>query len=127
MRSHSFRFHPPRAGFTLIELMVAIMVLAVGVLGLASTAAVVTRQMGGGMMQSRAATVAMSRFERLHAVGCTTLGGTTGTASARGVTESWFAVDTTRAVIVIDSVAYATPRGRRLHFYRSTIPCPALP
>ncbi|MGH7664106.1 MAG: type IV pilus modification PilV family protein [Gemmatimonadaceae bacterium] len=128
-----------RTGFTLIEMMVAVMLLAVGMLGLASTAAFVARQMGEARMQSRAATAAMSRFERLRAVDCSTLagsgggaggaggGGGAGTSSARGIRESWNALRDRRAVIITDTVTHVTPRGARSNVYRSGIPCPAIP
>ena len=40
-----------RDGFTLVEVMVAIVILAVGILGLAATASVVTKQMTGAVHQ----------------------------------------------------------------------------
>ena len=114
-------------GFTIIEMMVAIMILSVGVLGLASTAAVVTRQMGGGVMQATAASRANSRFEQLHARNCTTLAGESGSVTSRGITEEWSAANIQRAVVVKVGVTYHTTRGDRSHTYESKIPCPALP
>ena len=79
-----------RQGFTLVDLIVAIVILSIGVLGLASTAAVVTPQIGGGAQQTRAATVAQTRFEELRSMPCAAYGGLpfTGTASANGFRES---------------------------------------
>lgn len=64
---------PLRGGFSLIELVVAIVILTVGVLGLASTAAVVMRQINGGAQQARAANVAQERFEALRSMECIAL------------------------------------------------------
>ena len=61
-----------RDGFTIVEIIVAIMVLSVGVLGLAATAAVVQKQMGSGERQAAAAAIAQSRFDKLTSVNCAT-------------------------------------------------------
>ena len=61
-----------RAGFTVVEVVVAIMVLSVGVLGLAATAAVVQKQMASGERQAAAAAIAQSRFDRITSVNCKT-------------------------------------------------------
>ena len=115
---------PARAGFTLVELIVAILILTVGILGLAGTSAVITRQMGGGSRTTVASTIAQSRFDSLASVTCTTLasGGTTsGTTSARGVTEAWNVVDGNDVKIVTDTVRII---GRRHPLvYKSIIPC----
>lgn len=57
-------------GFTLVEIVVAILVLTVGVLGLAGTSAMVTRMIGRGDHSAAAAQFAQQRFERLRASGC---------------------------------------------------------
>lgn len=59
-------------GFTLIEVMVAIVVLAVGLLGLASTSAQVTRMIARGQRSAAAATFGAQRLERLRATACST-------------------------------------------------------
>ena len=58
-------------GFTIIEVIVAITVLSVGLLGLASTAALVTRMIAGGQRSAGAATFAVKRMEQLRISGCT--------------------------------------------------------
>lgn len=110
---------------TLIELIVSIMILSTGVLALASTAAVVLRQMNGAQMQSLVSHTAHSRFERLRAVTpCTGLA----SAAASGpltITETWTVTQLTRAVQVRDSVAYVV-RGEPKHqIFVTLIPCTA--
>jgi hypothetical protein len=107
--------------------MVAILVMSIGILGLVSTAAVVTRQMGSAGRMAEAASVAQARFEEMRGARCEDLvsGDTT---LAHGVQESWVATDTTRAVIVLDTVKVAAERGDTLtQVYRSLIPCPSNP
>jgi type IV pilus assembly protein PilV len=90
----------PRAGFTLIEVMVAMMLLSLGLLAVAGLAATSARAVRGGGAQTRAAAIAQSRFDSLSSVPCpartvpplpdgTVVG--SGTAVTRGVTEAWSA------------------------------------
>jgi type IV pilus assembly protein PilV len=117
-----------RAGFTLVELMVAIMVMAVGVLGLAGTAVAVARMAGGAAQQTIAANVAASRFERLRASPCAAV--KSGTATARGVQEKWVASFVGTAVgvstyDVVDTVWFTARNGRTptRQVYRSYVRC----
>jgi len=66
-------------GFTIIEVIIAIVVLAVGLLGLVTTAALVTRMIGRGQRSAVAATFATQQMEQLRAGGC--LARNDGTAS----------------------------------------------
>ena len=80
----------PRAGFTVTEVVVAVMILSIGVLGLAGTSGAVARQMGGSADMTRAASRAASRLERLS--GLSTCPGTTpvsGSATSNTVVERW--------------------------------------
>ena len=58
-------------GFTIIEIIIAIIVLTVGVLGLVSTAALVTRMIGRGQRSAVATAFGARRLERLRARACT--------------------------------------------------------
>jgi prepilin-type N-terminal cleavage/methylation domain-containing protein len=110
-----------RRGMTVVEVMVAVMILSVGLLGLASTAAVVTRLMAGGAQQTIAANVAQSRFEALQGRQCSAI--TSDSALTRGMREVWSVVPLTRADDVTVTVRFNTRRGMRLRSYRSMIPC----
>jgi len=59
------------SGFTIVEIIIAIIVLTVGVLGLVSTAALVTRMIGRGRVTEGAAIFAAQRLEMLRASACT--------------------------------------------------------
>jgi len=107
-----------RAGFTLIEVMMAIVILTLGLLALAVATANVTSMVGSGKWATVASQVATRRLETIRQVAystspsCTSSALIGGTASAvTGVTESWTIAGTgnTRAVFV--TVSY--PRGNR--------------
>jgi prepilin-type N-terminal cleavage/methylation domain-containing protein len=76
-----------RNGFTVIEVIIAIMILSVGIIALVSTAAMATRMMGQGQRYTEAAQMANRRFEILRSVSCDSLAG--GTATSGNFTERW--------------------------------------
>lgn len=96
-------------------------ILAVGVLGLAATAATVARLVGGARQQTLAAAAAQSRLERLRAIPCAARAG--GADTARNVIVSWTVDPVRRAVNVGVAVTFETTRGRRTRLYQSTMPC----
>ena len=114
-----------RSGFTVVEVMVAMLVLSLGVLAMVGTAALVQRQMGSAQQQSLAAFAAQTRFEQLRSINCQSIAN--GSAATRTVTEAWVKKDTARAVIVTDTVHYTTGYGQRFQIYRTTVSCPANP
>jgi prepilin-type N-terminal cleavage/methylation domain-containing protein len=57
-------------GFTIVEVIVAIIVLTVGLLGLVTSAALVTRMIARGQRSAAAAQYATRRLEMLRASGC---------------------------------------------------------
>ena len=112
-----------RAGMTLIELIVSIMILSTGVLALASTAAVVLRQMNGAHVQSLVSRTAHTRFEQMRAASpCTGL--TSDEADGPlSITETWTVTQLTRAVQVRDSIAYEVRGEPRFQIFVTIIPC----
>ena len=59
-----------RRGFTIIEILIAIVVLTVGVLGMATTAALVTRMIARGQRSASASAFAARRVERMRIAAC---------------------------------------------------------
>jgi len=116
-----------RRGFTLVELVVAVMFLTFGLLALAGTSAVLARQMQGGNLQALAAGAAQTRFERMRSLPCGQI--VNGSATTRGVTEVWVRTDTLRGVIVTDTVKYNlrykadATNAPKAYTYRTVIPC----
>lgn len=56
----------PRSGFTLLEVLVALLVISVGLLGLAGTLGPASALMGEGRAKGRIALVLESRLDRLR-------------------------------------------------------------
>jgi prepilin-type N-terminal cleavage/methylation domain-containing protein len=114
-----------RRGLTLVEVIVAIILLAVGLLSLARLAASAAIAVRGGGTQVVAAAVAQSRFDSLMSVPCAGLatGGnrTTGTSLIRGVRESWSVTDGQNIKRLADTIQI--PGRTRPVVYQSVIPC----
>lgn len=108
-------------GFSLVEVVIAMLILTVGVLGLAATAGVVTRMTGQGGRLGGAAAVAGSRLERLRATPCASLA--SGAAGGGKYSESWTVTRVGLLVTVDLSVAYAGTQGTRTDRFATTISC----
>lgn len=112
-----------RAGFTIVEMVVAIMVFTIGVMGLAGTAAYVARQMNGGAQQTLAATIAQSRIDSIAGTGCRAVGG--GTATRKGISERW-TIDRPanfNVLRITEQVTWTSGRSTRTQVYTASFPC----
>jgi len=58
-------------GFTLVEVIIAVLVLTIGLLALVTSSALVTRMIARGHRSAMSATFAAQRLERLRTSGCT--------------------------------------------------------
>ncbi|MEX0691142.1 MAG: prepilin-type N-terminal cleavage/methylation domain-containing protein [Gemmatimonadales bacterium] len=76
-----------RNGFTVVEVIIAIVILSVGIISLAGTAALVTRMVAQGQRYTEAAQLANRRFEILRSMDCATL--EAGSATGGQFTETW--------------------------------------
>jgi type II secretory pathway pseudopilin PulG len=82
------------AGFTIVEVLMAVIVLGVGVVAMAGSSALVTRMIGRGQRATRAGQVAAQRLDSLRLIAFKTTPHCTqvvngGPVSALGVTQSW--------------------------------------
>lgn len=109
---------------TIVELIVAVMVLSTGLLALAGTSIYVTRQIAGGSRQTVGSHVAQARFDSLASVRCASLptsGSLRKVATTRGIQEIWTITDGNDIKSVIDSVRLT--RTGRYYVYSSIIQC----
>ena len=113
----------PRRGFTLIEMIIAIIVMTIGIMGLASTAGYVAQQMGSGNMQTVAAALSTKVADSLSSRKCTSL--VAGSQTKRGVTVAWTVTTATRTRTVDQTVTYKPKRGStKTISYRMVLQCP---
>ena len=108
-------------GYTLVEIIVAILLFTIGGLALASTSAVVGRAMSASSMRERAARTAASRIEVLAAK-CRRA--ESGSETIRGIDSRWTVSfpDSTR-IGVVESVSYLAWGIRRTDLYGGLFPC----
>lgn len=112
-----------RDGFTMPELLIAIIVIAIGLLSLATGSVGVLRQMRWGNQSALAAIVATQRMENIRSQGCYLL--SNGTATTRGLPEKWVvSTITSKAKAVVESVKYVPRAGlTRYVEMKSVVPC----
>jgi prepilin-type N-terminal cleavage/methylation domain-containing protein len=118
-------------GFTIIEILLAVVVLSVGVMALVGSSALATRMIGRGSMTSQVAQVASARAELLRTYaaqtspGCTNGNIANGSATTSRISESWTvggaAGDATRDVTM--TFTYKVPGGTRSDVMMITLYC----
>jgi Tfp pilus assembly protein PilV len=110
-------------GFTIVEILVAVLLLSVGILGLATTAALVTRMIGQGQRFSEVSALASQQLETLRSQRCA--GSASGSAARGPYLLSW-TVDSgpdeeARSIRLI--VISITPRSARTDTFATTFVC----
>jgi len=109
-------------GYTLIEMIVAILVFTVGGLALAASSAIIGRGLAANGVRERAARVASSRVERLESE-CQV--GTSGQETVEHIESQWSVARSDSLLLnVVESVSYMAPGGRRSDIYRVLVRCP---
>jgi prepilin-type N-terminal cleavage/methylation domain-containing protein len=117
-----------RAGFTIVEVLIAVMILSVGVVAMAGSSALVTRMIGRAKSDTRAAQLATQRIEMLRVIAastnprCTALAN--GAATTDNVALAWTVVAPAgggRNLVV--TATYATPGGPQVETLTTFIEC----
>lgn len=99
-----------RRGFTLIEVVLALILFQFGMLALAATSAVVARDLSVANRRIKAQSLAAARVARLRAARCPALG--VGMQQvAGGLVEHWVVADDGGIRRIVDSVTMSHPRG----------------
>lgn len=112
MRAPSLRHQPLRTAFTLVELLVACMVLGIGVLALASTAVAVARLSGDSARAGAATERGQGRMEAMRAAPCIPVSGALLTGA---ISEWWSASPSAGGQTIMDSVSYAEGARHAAH------------
>lgn len=109
------------AGYTLIEVIVALLVFTVGALALAASSAMVARAMATNALRERGARVAANRIAMIKSECGIAL---SGSERVQQIESAWSVTRFDRSrVSVIETVRYESPRGPRTQTYRTTIWC----
>lgn len=111
---------PRRTGFTLIEIIVTITLLAVGLAALVSTSAAIARVQGAGERRERAANLVDARFERLRAAPCAA---SAGADSDHAVVARWTAAVSAGTRRLDDAITVPDGPAERHELVRSATPC----
>jgi len=125
MPPHGTHARQGRAGgFTIAEVLVALVLFAVALLGLAGSSALAVRVTGTALRERRAVQRAADRIAWLRAQGCATARSGTATDALLALDERWTASPAPGGVTLIDEqVRWRTPRGMRTLLLRSAILC----
>jgi len=112
---------PKNRGYTLIEIVIALVVFATGALGLAAGSAIAMREMATNGIRSAATRLARNRQETVHAA-CRTA--QSGSETAAGFRSEWTVsrADSSRMHLT-GSVSYETYRGSHTDPYTVAFRC----
>lgn len=111
-----------RRGSSLIEIMLACMLLTVAILGLLGTSKKIAESVGGSRQQMIAASVAQARLDSLQSLSCTALSSiATGTRTTNGIGESWTITSATNTRVIV--LTLTIPRLSKTVTYRTIVPC----
>jgi prepilin-type N-terminal cleavage/methylation domain-containing protein len=115
---------PPRSGFTLVELLVATVVLAVGLLALTSAGAAIVRLEARGQRLALVAAAGEDRLELLRMRSCSA---TSGVSRSDRIEERWSVTQPAPGTLILtDSVTPRVsggPRTPRTYTFRSAVRC----
>jgi prepilin-type N-terminal cleavage/methylation domain-containing protein len=112
------------AGFTIAEVLVALVLFAVALLGVAGSSALAVRVTGSALRERRAVQRAADRIATLRAQGCAAARSGSATDAALALDERWTTSPMPAGVTLIDEqVRWRTVDGTRTLLLRSAILC----
>jgi Tfp pilus assembly protein PilV len=112
---------PGSTGYTLIEILIALLLFTIGGLALVSTSALIARATNADGIRERAGRIAASRLEVLR-VECQRA--VSGRETLQQIQSEWAVtlLDSTR-IRAVEAVSYPTPKGRLTLRFDSILPC----
>jgi prepilin-type N-terminal cleavage/methylation domain-containing protein len=109
------------AGYTLIEIIIALLLFTIGGLALVSTSALIARATNADGIRERAGRIAASRLEILS-IECE--GAVSGRETLQQVESEWSVAPLDSARMrVVEAVTYPTSEGRLTLRFDSILPC----
>ncbi|HYF40128.1 MAG TPA: prepilin-type N-terminal cleavage/methylation domain-containing protein [Gemmatimonadales bacterium] len=120
----------PRAGLTLVEVLVALVVLGVGILALSGSSSMITRMVGRGKSETHAAIAASRRVELLRQAARSSTPpcaaaefASGGPVIEDGLSQSWTVTPAGPVRRVRVTVSYPTVRGIRTAVLETAVAC----
>jgi prepilin-type N-terminal cleavage/methylation domain-containing protein len=122
-------------GFTLVEVLIAVVVLGIGVTALVGSSALVTRMVGRGISETKAAEAANQRLESMRLLAYSTTPRCTNGAFASGgpqfsgasasIRERWIITVTaaTKSATITDTVTHRTATGTHTDVITTRVEC----
>lgn len=126
MRSAPWRFpqRRRRAGLTVVEVLAALVIVNVGLLGMAGTSVLAVRTAAAAARERRALARLELRLASLHAGGCGSAASGIASAAADDLHERWTVAPESRGAALVDiTVDWREGAGRRVTGARSAIIC----
>ena len=116
---------PARRGVTLVELIVAITILTVGLLGFVASSGFLTRGLSGANSDTVAGVIAQSGLEELAGTACLTIPlNLTRQTVTRGITRRSLVTNNgNNTLLVLDSLTWKARGRSRVATIQSIIPC----
>jgi Tfp pilus assembly protein PilV len=112
-----------RPGISVVEVLVALMLVTIGLLGVAGSSALALRSQIRSGGERHAVRLAANRFAAIAAAGCATAGGSA-TDTVRQATEWWTVAPVRNGFATVrDSVEWMSARGTRTLAVESAVPC----
>ncbi|MDQ6872504.1 MAG: prepilin-type N-terminal cleavage/methylation domain-containing protein [Gemmatimonadota bacterium] len=109
------------AGYTLIEVIVALFVFTVGALALAAASAMIARTMATNALRERAGRVAASRIASIKSQCSSAM---SGSEQQQQIESTWLVQRADRSrVTLTETVSYTLPGGPQKQRYQTTIWC----
>jgi prepilin-type N-terminal cleavage/methylation domain-containing protein len=109
-----------RRGYTLVEVVVALLVFTIGALALAASSAVVARTMHTNLLRERAGRIAASRIETIKSA-CSTAA--SGMENVEGIESRWTVGRGAQTVSILESTRYQSATGLHLDSYQALALC----
>jgi prepilin-type N-terminal cleavage/methylation domain-containing protein len=113
-----------RRGVSIIEVLVALVLLAIGLLGVAGNAAIAMRASGGAARERRAAQRAGDRLAAVREQGCASARSGVLVDSSAALVERWTVGAVAGGAALVDAeVRWRAPAGQRVLLLRGGILC----
>jgi Tfp pilus assembly protein PilV len=117
-------FKLSRAGLTVVEVLIALMLVSIGMLGIAGSTTLALRTAHDAAHRRAAAQRIESRFAQLSAMGCARATAGAAADSARSISERWSVSAAANGFTMLaDSVSWMSARGRISFVLTSAIVC----